>query len=114
MTSNNDYDKLSFCLNILYDFVYNKNTTVCYKFEPISNKSTTVNDLKKKINYIDDNNDILQNLQFLGFSKLNKSDDICTKYILKKNQNYHIHQQYLLRRMIYLKNLNIIICHEKN
>ena len=88
MTTNNNYDDLSFCLNILHDFIYNKNTQTCYKFHPISNRATTIDDLKKQNNFIDSREDILNDLQFIGYSKLNKKEnDITNKVHFKKNLN---------------------------
>jgi len=46
-----NYNDLNFCLNMLYDYVYNKKTDECYIFEPIALRGITIDELKKK--YVD-------------------------------------------------------------
>ena len=47
MSDSNKYDNLDFCLNVLYDFIYNKNKKSCYKFEHIRIDELTINNIKK-------------------------------------------------------------------
>ena len=54
MENQNKYDQIDFCLNILYDFYYNKNERKCYQFKPIIKNSITVNTLKKSRNFVYD------------------------------------------------------------
>jgi hypothetical protein len=67
-----NYDNLDYRLNILYDFVYNDNTNVCYKFKPISLSEISFDKIKM-------NNKILEKNVF--------SEEI--KYIGKINNKYH-------------------------
>lgn len=43
----NLYDQIDACLNVLYDFMYNKDSKECYTFNNITRMKVTVNDLKK-------------------------------------------------------------------
>ena len=66
MKNQNKYDQIDFCLNILFDFFYNKNDKVCYKIKPIIKKSITVNTLKKNKNFVYD--DIFnEKIDYVGF-----------------------------------------------
>jgi len=47
MTDSNKYDNLDFCLNVLFDFIYNKNKKSCYKFEHILIDELNINNIKK-------------------------------------------------------------------
>lgn len=51
MTHNN-YDSISYCMNILFDYYYNVDTADCYKFEKIANNSITIEDIKKPATFI--------------------------------------------------------------
>jgi hypothetical protein len=67
-----NYDNLDYRLNILYDFVYNDNNNICYKFKPISISDISLDKIKM-------NNKTLEKEIF--------SEEI--KYIGSTNNKYH-------------------------
>jgi len=51
MENKNNYDQIDFCLNTLYDCVYNKSSEKCYTIKPIIKSLIKLHDLKKDSNF---------------------------------------------------------------
>ena len=74
----NKYDSIDFCLNMLYDFVYNKqNTTQCYTTKRIQRNSVELLDLKKPDDF--DYEEVLKGSD-LKFEGLNHGRAIFKRY----------------------------------
>jgi len=51
MENKNNYDQIDFCLNTLYDCVYNESSEKCYTIKPIIKSLIKLHDLKKDNNF---------------------------------------------------------------
>lgn len=109
----NKYDSLDFRLNILYDFVYNQNQSVCYKFKPIAINDITIDTIKK-------NNETLEKeifsgeIKYIGYShnkwhfkRLSDTSYPCTISIGTYSKNEDI-TQLNLPENVHLLNLYVL------
>jgi len=87
--SNNAYDNLDFCLNTLFDYVYNKASDKCYIFKPILRHSIKLIDLKKSESF-DPSEVFGGDLKFINFvnnrwnfKRVSESSPPCTVSIGK-------------------------------
>ena len=65
----NDYDNIDFCLNTLFDFIYNfEKTSNCYRFRRIQTKNINVSHIKKSESF--DPSPVLKSkMKFIGINK---------------------------------------------
>ena len=49
--SENMYDNIDYCLNLLYESIYNSKTDECYTFNTINKKEIILDDIKKSDNF---------------------------------------------------------------
>lgn len=91
----NKYDDLDFCLETLYNYVYEPSKSECYIFKPIARNSIKLADIKKPFDF--DSKTILTNCQYIGqynskwvFKKSSKSRAcmICVSEYNSSNPNY--------------------------
>jgi hypothetical protein len=132
----NLFDNIYFCLNVIYDLIYNKNSLICYKMNYINKKKITIGDIKKpnnfdyssiinkKFKYIDkyDSNNIKRNYKKWNFYSTNNDNFnfllTIGKYNNKKNINVNDHRRleiinmkslYILSELVINNNIKHII-----
>lgn len=61
-----NYDDIDFRLNVLYDYMYNKDTQNCYNFEPLVKSNIKISDIKQSPDY--DYSEIFNaEMKYIGF-----------------------------------------------
>jgi hypothetical protein len=112
-----NYDNLDYRLNILYDYVYNENNNICYKFKPISISEISLDKIKMNNKTLE--KDIFsEEIKFIGttnnkyhFKRLSKTNYPCTITVgiykdkndinnMKSPENVNILNTYVLSELI--------------
>ena len=112
-----NYDNLDYRLNILYDYVYNENNNICYKFKPISVSEISLDKIKMN-NKILEKDVFSEEIKYIGttnnkyhFKRLSKTHYPCTITVgiykdkndvnnMKSPENVNIINRYVLSELI--------------
>ena len=67
--STNKYDTIDYRLNILYDYLYNEKSSICYKFHPIAIQNLSIEQIKT-IHSESIRQELFKgDIKFIGYSK---------------------------------------------